>query len=150
MNISPSIDVNHPEYHFAPGSDINYTCCGLCWRSRSKEYLVDQNYKLRTTNRTNYLDRVLANERLTTLISHDLNHDQESMNDLFERLRFRVNYDITNGSAITPEKFALIINAIYEVKLERSNATLRNTKTRMSHLQPKRHPRNPNKKTRLP
>lgn len=150
MNIQPTLEL-HPEYNIPQGSSVDSKCFGLCFRSTPKEYTIDDSYKLKRVSRPNYEARVLANQRLATLLSHDLDHDPLAMNDLFERLKHRVNYDITNGSKLTSEKLASIINILYEVKLERDYISLRPKQTRVSNMpRAKRISRNPNSRAKLP
>lgn len=136
MNVQATL---HPElsstFHFAPNSDIEYRCCGRCWSSKPKQYTVTKDYKLKRVNKADYAARVVANERLATILCHDVMHDQKAMNDLFERLRYRINYDINNGDQLTSEKLAGIINILYEVKNEQYNTALRHKAGRMPDLQ---------------
>jgi hypothetical protein len=122
MNISHALS---PQFsttnHYPDHSEIDVRCCGWCWRSRPKvkAVTVDENYKLRPCyHNLKYQERIIANQRLAVLLSHDIRHDPIKANRLFDQLRDRVNFDVRNGDQITPERLVGVLNVLYELKLE--------------------------------
>lgn len=123
MVFNPTLDVHpeghyHQEFHFADNTDSSGWCC--CWKSRSKprEYNVNEQGEFVGVKRLDYRTRVVANARLCSLIKVKLSDDPAQCDKLFERLKLKINDDLSPNQSITSERLSVIINAIYELKQE--------------------------------
>lgn len=59
------------------------------------------------------------------LIRAKFDQDPISNDEAFERVKKRINDDLSNGDPLTSEKLAKIINAIHEIKNELTRESIR-------------------------
>lgn len=122
MNIAPQAHF-HETFQFADNTDSKGCCCW--WRSNTvpREYTVTDQYKLQGHNQSRpYRERILANQRLGWLIKSQFDNDPIANDEAFEKVKKRINDNLSNGDPITSEKLARIINAIHSIKEEMKDA----------------------------
>ncbi len=124
LELHPEI---HNEFHFAEGTEVTSSCCFACWRSKPKnpiEYTVNKNDELKPQfKECDHRKRIVANQRLGRIVKNKFGDDPVSNNDAFERLKMKINDDMSNGDPITSEKLERIVGAIYELKRELNDST---------------------------
>jgi len=121
MNVQPTLEL-HPEFSQTVNPPQGSDSCGCCcfWRAKSKkQYTIDENYVIKKVTKTNYHERIQANQRLAHIVKNCITLDPINSNDLFERLKTRINIGDDCDEYITSERLAEIVNRIYEMYGER-------------------------------
>lgn len=117
MSFQASLEPHyHQEFHFAPDQESSGCCC--FWKSspKKKEFIVDANYNLKAVHKTNYSDRIEANQKLAKLVSKKFDADPLENNKDFECLKIKINESFDGDDPITSERLAKIVNAIYDIR----------------------------------
>lgn len=121
MNIQPTVELHpHQEFHFAENTDSVGCCC--FWKSKTvkpKEYKVKKNGDLKALRLSSKInqERIVANARLSSLVTSKFENDPIDSDYAFEQLRQKVNHDFYQ-EPITIEALQHIVNAIYEIREE--------------------------------
>jgi len=119
MNVQPTLEIHpHQEFHFAENTDSKGCCCFWKSKSKPKEYIINEEGVFVPKNRATVRERILANQRLATILMRKFDSDPIENDKAFELLKERINDPMTNGDPITNEKLVKIVNAIYELKKE--------------------------------
>lgn len=122
MNVQPTLEIHpHQEFHFADNTDSSGCCCFWKSKSKPKEYIVDERGNLHGRRRATVRERIIANQRLSTLIREKFEHDPIENDKAFEMLKERINDPMNNGSPITDEKLVKIVNELYILKANLKN-----------------------------
>ena len=118
MNFTPTVQF-HESFQFAENTDTKKCCCWFQSRAVPHEYVVDDRFVLHgRTQPVPYRERILANKRLGELIRAKFDQDPIENDEAFERVKKKINDNLSNGDPLTSEKLAKVINAIHQIKEE--------------------------------
>lgn len=103
------------EFVFAENTDSCGVCC--CWKSNSKpkQFVVDENLRLKPKKKTNVRERIEANQRLCQLIKERFDNDPINSDRAFEFLKMKINEKMIDDP-ITSEMLEKVVLAIYDIK----------------------------------
>lgn len=128
INISPTISPNiHTEFNFARSTNrIRTIICCCFYRSRpAKEYYVNKDHKIEEwdeqKSKTSSIEaRIKANARLSQILRRKFNHDPLLENEAFDDFVKRINESFDEDHPITPERLAVIVNVMGEMRRKTS------------------------------
>lgn len=119
MSVQSNVEIHpHQEFHFAENTDSSGCCCFWKSKSKPKEYVVDEKGTLHPKHKTSVRERIIANQRLSNLITNKFEEDPIENDKAFEMLKMRIEDPMSNGHPITEEKLMRIVNEMYSLKRE--------------------------------